>query len=77
MLDKYVCFKAVECIVDSEKTQVNVIHESGTVGWAAKHPAKKVTVNGIDVTNNIQQNGQFYTINLQSNNSKEVLILEW
>ena len=77
LLDKYVGFKAVECIIDNEKTQVIVIHETGSVGWAAKNAAKKVTINGIDETNNVKQNGEFYTVNIKQKHTKGVLVLEW
>lgn len=77
LLEKYVSFKAVESIVDEDKTQVNVLHETGTVGWATKTPAKRVIINGIDVTHDVKQNGEFYTVVHKQKNSKEVIILEW
>lgn len=77
LLDKFVSFKAVESIINNENSQVNIILNTGTVGWASKQSAKKVLINGIDHTSEVKQNGEFYSISLPSNKSKEILILEW
>ena len=77
LINKYVSFNAVENIVDNENSQIIVLHETGAAGWAAKKAAKKVTVNGVDVTKDVKQDGDFYTVNVPEKNTKEVLILEW
>lgn len=77
LIDKYVSFRAVENIIDNEKSQVNIIHETGTVGWATKKVAKRVLINDIDVTKEVKQNGDFYTVSITEQNKNEVLILEW
>lgn len=66
-----------ENVVETPNSQVITLHESGTVGWASKKPAKKVTINGVDSTKDVKQNGEFYTVTIQESNQKETLILEW
>lgn len=77
LIDKYVCFQAVENIVENGNTQTVVLHETGTVGWASKKAAKKVLINGVDATKDVKQNGEFYTITLPEGEAKEVLTFEW
>ena len=77
LLDKYVGFQAVESIVENNNTQIIVLHSTGTVGWASKQAAKKVIVNNVDLTKEVKQNGDFYTISVPENDSKEVIIIEW
>lgn len=77
LINKYVSSKAVESIANSPNTQVVVLHETGIVGWASKKSIKRVTVNGVDKTKDVKTNGDFHTIELPENESKEVVIFEY
>ena len=77
LINKYVSFKAVESIDNKENLQVITLHETGTVGWASKKPAKKVSINGVDVTKEVKSNGEFYTVELPENPKKEIVVIEW
>ncbi|KAK8836219.1 hypothetical protein M9Y10_039851 [Tritrichomonas musculus] len=77
LIDKYVCFQAVENITENGNTQTVVLHATGTVGWASKKAAKKVVLNGSDVTKDVKQNGEFFTLNIPENDAKAVLTFEW
>lgn len=77
LLDKYVGFSAVESVQTSENTDVLVIHESGTVGFASLNKPKKVMAGALDVTQEIQVQGNFYSLCLSETANKAVLSIIW
>lgn len=62
LLDKYAGFTAVESIREGEKTQVIVLRQSGTLGWASDEPPRQVTLGALDVTRHVKRTGKWYAL---------------
>lgn len=77
LLNKYAGFSAVESIQECGETDIVVLHETGTVGWAAAKAPQKVMVNASDVTASVQKDGELYTLPLPESSAKAVLSITW
>ena len=77
LLDKYTGFSAVESIQEYESGTVVVLHAAGTVGWASDHSPRKVMLDILDVTNNVERKGDLYTLPLPETAGKAVLTITW
>lgn len=77
LMDKYAGFTAVENICESENTMTAVIRETGRTGWISEKKPAKVTVNGIDVTDRTEKQGNVYTADIPENPGKMVLDVRW
>ena len=75
LMDKYAGFTAVECIRETEDTMTAVVHESGRLGWISGKDPVKVTVDGDDVTENVEKQENIYTIDLPARAGKTVLCI--
>lgn len=58
-------------------TDIVILHETGTVGWASMIAPKKVMVNTLDATDSVQKNGELYTLPLPETAEKAVISLSW
>ncbi len=77
LLNKYVGFMAVESICENETAETAVIQESGALGWLADREPKKVLIDSVDVTKEVQKEGSLYTISLPEGSSRKVLSILW
>lgn len=77
LLDKYVGFSAVESVQEFDNTQVIVLRESGTVGWASEKEPKKVIVGTMDVTADVKKSGELYILPLPETGDKAVISITW
>lgn len=77
LLDKYVGFAAIESICENDHTQVAVIRESGKLGWVSEKEPRKVMVNALDVTEQIEKEDKLYAVSLPESFSKAVLSVVW
>ena len=77
LLDKYVGFSAVECVQKCSESDIMILHETGTVGFALDAPPQKVMVNMADVTKQLVRNGSFYTLYIPEAAERTVLSLSW
>ena len=77
LLDKYVGFSAVESVQTSENADVFVLHASGTVGWTALNKPAKVMAGAFDMTQEVQMQGDFYTLCFPETANKAVISIIW
>ena len=77
LLDKYTGFSAVESIREYENGAAVVLRAAGTVGWASDRPPRKVMLDVLDVTGNVEQNENLYILPLPETAGKAVLSITW
>lgn len=77
LVDKYAGFTAAESIHESENTMTAVIRETGRTGWISEKEPAKVMVNGVDVTDNVEKQGNVYTVDVPENPEKMILSVNW
>ena len=77
LLDKFVGFTAVESICEQVGSLTAVLHESGTVGWLSEKEPKHVWANGVEVTAQVEHQGNLYVVDLPETSHKLVLTLLW
>ena len=77
LLDKYAGFSAVESIRESENASVMVLHAGGTIGWASGRQPRKVMLDSIDVTEDVEQSGNLYVLPRPETADKTVLSIIW
>ena len=77
LVDKYAGFLAAESVCESESSFVAVVHELGTIGWMAEEAPGKMTVNGEDVTEKTEKNGNMYLLRMPEEPRKAVVTVEW
>ena len=77
LVDKYAGFSAVESVQEDGSTTTAVLHEAGSVGWAARKPPEKVLLNASDLTNKVARRGDFYTLPIPETAEKAVLSITW
>ncbi len=77
LLDKYVGFSAVESIRENENVEIVVLQASGTLGWSSEKVPQKVLVDAVDVTKEVKNNGELYTLELPETINKTVLSIRW
>lgn len=76
LTDKYVGFTAVERIHNSENTQTVVLHEAGTFAFASDQMTRKITVNGVDVTDTAVRSGVLTVVESEENSGLTVVVIE-
>lgn len=77
LLDKYAGFMAAEHTASRDDCDIILLDESGQVGWASKKNFRKVTADGLDITDQIKINGELFTISFPPKSGKVVLKIEW
>ena len=77
LLEKYVGFSAVENVHCDEKTDIIVLHETGTIGFACDKPPRRVLMNMADVTGQLMQDNCLYILPLPETAERAVVSLSW
>ena len=77
LLDKYVGFTAVESISGDGDTQVIILHETGTVGWAGNEAPSRVLAGAEDMTGRISRDGAMWSLPLPEKAEKAVITIQW
>ena len=77
LLDKFVGFTAVESICEQDGSLTAVLHESGSIGWLSEKEPKHVWANGVEVTAQVEHQGNLYVVDLPETSHKLVLTLLW
>ena len=77
LVQKYVGFAALETVQETDAATLFVVREQGPLGWMADQPPRRVTVNTVDCTDLVQQDGALYTLPLPESGDKAVVVLEW
>ena len=77
LLNKYIGFTAVESICENDNTEVIVVRETGTLGWMSEKVPKKVMIDAVDVTEQVQREDKLYKISLTEASAKTVLSIVW
>lgn len=54
-----------------------VVREQGPLGWLADQSPRRVTVNAVDCTDLVRQDGALYTLPLPEGCGRTVVQLEW
>lgn len=76
-VQKYVGFAALETVPETDAATLFVVREQGPLGWLADRSPLRVTLNVVDCTDLVQQNGALYTLPLPESSNKPVVVLEW
>ncbi|WP_303916028.1 Sip1-related alpha-galactosidase [Subdoligranulum variabile] len=77
LVQKYVGFAALETVQKTDAATLFVVREQGPLGWLAENRPRRVTVNAVDCTDLVQQDGVLFTLPLPENSGKAVVVLEW
>ena len=77
LMDKYVGFTTVESIIDGQDSQKAILHGSGTITWASERSPKHVEVNGQDMTDLIQRNGELIQLPLPDKAGQTIIELQF
>ena len=76
LLDKYVGFTAVESIHEAGDSQMVILHESGRLAWVSETIPKRITANGVDVTEKMQRGGMLTVIPLEEKSGQTAAVVE-
>ena len=76
LLDKYVGFTAVESVHDAGDSQTVILRESGRLAWVSETIPKRITANGVDVTEKMQRSGMLTVIPLEEKSGQTAAVVE-
>lgn len=76
-MQKYVGFAALETVQETEASTLFVVREQGPLGWLADQSPRRVTVNAVDYTDQVQRDDALFTLPLPESSGKAVVVLEW
>ena len=77
LLDKYAGFMAAENIWENDDSQIIVLHEMGTVGWASCEKPSEVLVNAEVMTDMVKRDGELWILELPEKTGKALLEIRW
>lgn len=77
LVQKYVGFAALETVQETAAATLFVVREQGPLGWLADQSPRRVTVNAVDCTDLVRQDGALYTLPLPEGCGRTVVQLEW
>lgn len=76
-MQKYVGFAALETVQETDAATLFVVREQGPLGWLADQSPRRVTVNAVDCTDQVQRDDALFTLPLPESSGKAVVVLEW
>lgn len=77
LVQKYVGFAALETVQETDAATLFVVREQGPLGWLADQSPRRVTVNAVDCTEQVQRDDALFTLPLPESSGKAVVALEW
>lgn len=75
--EKYAGFTAVEWVSECSNQTTVVLKEKGSVAWMSRRECRSVECDGVDVTAQVQKNGDLYSLSMKEKSGKMILTVKW